>query len=140
MKTNVKSLTKEKAALPRGWEEWSQRGNYSVGHKRRAVLKCLNKETGEVRGFYSNLLLNPNLPDTDSLYPSVDHTTLPKNDFEMVVEARVINDMKSHLTEIEFWQIIEHLYAVGVSKGSVSKQAKRCDAWKPNRHFGKNRK
>jgi hypothetical protein len=135
MKKSLQPLTKEKADLPPKWEKWCQHGNYSVGHKRRAVLKCFNKTTGEVRGFYSDLLLDPTLPHTNSLYPSVDHTTSPKSDIEMVVEARIINDVKSHLTEEEFWQMVEHLYAAGTSKGKVSRLAKRRDAWKPKRNY-----
>jgi len=53
----------------------------------------------------------------------------------MVVEARIINDVKSHLTEEEFWQMVEHLYAAGTSKGKVSRLAKRRDAWKPKRNY-----
>jgi hypothetical protein len=135
MKIPQQPLTREKANLPPKWEAWCQRGRISVGHKRRAVLKCLNRKTAEVRGAYSDLLLDPTLPDTSSLYPSVDHTTSPKNHAEMVVEARVINDMKSHLTEKEFWQIVEHLYAVGTSKENVSKAARRRDTWKPKRNY-----
>lgn len=81
------------------------------------------------------MLLDPTLPHTNSLYPSVDHTTSPKSDIEMVVEARIINDVKSHLTEEEFWQMVEHLYAAGTSKGKVSRLAKRRDAWKPKRNY-----
>ena len=131
----MQPLTKEKADLPPKWEKWCQCGNYSVGHKRRAVLKCLNKKTEEVRGFYSDLLLDPSLPPTDSLYPSVDHTTSPKHYAEMVVEARIINDVKSHLTDEEFWRMVEHLYAVGTLKEKVSKLARRYDAWKPKRNY-----
>jgi hypothetical protein len=36
----------------------------------------------------------------------------------MVVDARIINDMKSHLSNSEFWLLVEHLYAVGRAKGS----------------------
>ena len=64
---------------------------------------------GEVRGYYSDLLLDPELPDTHALYPSIEHITFPKQHGEIVVETRVVNDMKCILSEEEFWHAIEHL-------------------------------
>lgn len=92
---------------------------------------------GIVRGFYSDLPLDPTLPPTHSLYPSHDHITYPRRDQEMVVEARVINDMKVHLGDAEFWRVIEHLYAVGVEKDKIpAGVARRLDAgWSPERHY-----
>ena len=59
-------------SLSEAWEIWCNRGRPSVGHRRRAVTKCMNAR-GEVRGYYSNLILDPTLPPTHSLYPSIDH-------------------------------------------------------------------
>jgi hypothetical protein len=53
------------------------------------------------------------------MYPSVEHLLDPKNHQETVVEERIISDMKFHLTEGEFWRVIEHLFAVGVQKGRI---------------------
>ena len=55
----------------------------------------------------------------------------------MVVDVRVINDMKSHLNEAEFWLVIEHLYAVGIADGRIPSGAPRrlVDTWSPVRHF-----
>jgi hypothetical protein len=91
-----------------------------------------------VRGYYSGLVLNPLLPPTHSMYPSHDHLTYPKNDAEMVVDTRLINDMKSHNSEREFWKWVEHLYVVGVAKGLCSINPRRLkDGWSPDRHFGR---
>ena len=94
------------------------------------MLRCIN-ERKEVRGYYSDLLLDPNLPPTHSLYPSAEHTTFPKMDGEMVVESRIVNDMKSHLSDAEFWHAIEHLFLVGVAKKKIAKPGKRRDTWSP---------
>ena len=71
------------------------------------------------------------------MYPSRDHTALTRDDGEMVVDARVINDMKLHLNEAEFWLVIEHLYAVGIANGPIPSGAPRrlVDTWPPVRHF-----
>ena len=56
----------------------------------------------------------------------------------MVVDARVINDMKSVLNEAEFWLVIEHFFAVGLAKGYIpSGGAPRrlADTWSPGRNF-----
>src|SRR6266404_1456915 len=124
---------KEKTGLPPEWEEWCQRGSHSVGHRRRAVQRCMN-EKKEVRGYYSDLLLDPTLPPTHSLYPSAEHTTFPKQNSEMVVESRIVNDMKSHLSEAEFWQAIEHLFVVGVAQKKIPELRQRHDSWSPARH------
>lgn len=73
------------------------------------------------------------------MYPSVEHLIDPTNHKEAVVEARVINDMKSHLTEQEFWQVIEHLFVVGIQKGTIKAPfGKRLPKrWAPTRHFAK---
>ncbi len=129
-------LTKEKANLPPAWEKWCNRGRYSVGHRRRAVLRCMN-EKKEVRGYYSDLLLDPTLPATHSLYPSAEHIAFPKSDGEMVVETRIVNDIKSHLSEEEFWRAIEHLYVVGVARKKIPNSCQRRDSWVPERHYEK---
>jgi hypothetical protein len=71
------------------------------------------------------------------MYPSLEHLAGPRNHAEAVVEARVINDMKSHLTEAEFWRVVEHLFAVGVEKGKiVAPFGKRLQkGWSPARHY-----
>jgi len=53
------------------------------------------------------------------MYPSLEHLVDPSNHDDVVVEARIFNDMKSHLTEGEFWRVIEHLFVVGVKKGTI---------------------
>ncbi|MDP1677625.1 MAG: hypothetical protein Q8L88_12270 [Bacteroidota bacterium] len=119
------------------WKEFCSKGRYSQRDQITSVNKCLSND-GMVLGFYSDLVLNPNLPDTDALYPSHDHTINSSNHSQMVVDARIINDMKSILNETEFWIIIEHLYAVGISKGKIpNRTAQRNDSWKPVRNFAK---
>jgi hypothetical protein len=71
------------------------------------------------------------------MYPSHDHFTYPKNDKNMVVDARIFNDMKTHLAESEFWLVVEHLYAVGVAKGKIPQRPpeRLPEDWSPDRHF-----
>jgi hypothetical protein len=123
--------------LLESWEAFCNRGRYSVGHQRRSVRRCLGLH-GMVRGWYSNLPLDPTIPCTRSMYPSHDHTTHPRDDREMVVDARIINDMKSHLSEAEFWLLIEHLYVVGREKGNIPPGLPRrlADDWSSLRQFG----
>lgn len=124
------------SSLPESWIAFCRRGQISVGHQRRSVQACLGPD-GTVRGYYSDLPLDPTLDPTHSLYPSHDHTTAPRDHQAMVVDARVINDMKSHLSESEFWQVVEHLYAVGRAKDRIpNRAAQRLDSnWRPSRNF-----
>lgn len=96
-------------------------------------------EDGAVRGYYSGMLLNPDLPETDPLYPSHDHLAGRDNHVEMVLEARVVNDMKTILSEQEFWLLIEHLYAIGRRKGRIQEQepAMLPDGWHPIRNYAR---
>jgi hypothetical protein len=74
------------------------------------------------------------------MYPSIEHLVDPTNHEETVVEARIINDMKSHLNEDEFWRVIDHLFAVGVKKGKLKAPfGKRLPkSWSPAKHYRKN--
>jgi hypothetical protein len=73
------------------------------------------------------------------MYPSVEHLDGPKNHDATVVEARIFNDMKSHLSENEFWRVIEHLFLVGVEKGKIRPPfGKRLPkGWGPANHYTK---
>ncbi len=126
-------------ALADAWRDFCKRGKRSLRDQIKSVERCLG-EDGIVRGFYSDFPLDPALPYMRSMYPSHDHITYPPNHSEMVLEARIVNDMKSHLTESEFWRLIEHLYAVGVAKNKNHNWANRPqrlpDEWSPVRHFG----
>lgn len=133
--SSKKSPTKAEAALPEKWEEWCSRGRPCKRDKRRAVMLCRGTD-GEIKGYYSDFKLNPDRDDSDSLYPSVDHTNGSKDHSKMVVETRIINDMKSHLSETEFWQIIEHLYAVGLEKNKITNsQPRKKTSWKPKKNY-----
>jgi hypothetical protein len=124
--------------IPTTWAKWCTTGRHGHGaRKKNAVLKCLS--SGHVRGYFSDLVLRPDLDSTDSMYPSLEHLVDPKNHAEAVVEARVINDMKSHLGESEFWLVIEHLFIVGVEKKKIKAPfGKRLPrGWSPKRHYKK---
>ena len=117
------------------WKEFCRRGRYPFGNQVASVERCMG-EDGIVRGYHSDIPLNPNLPNTDAMYPSHDHITHPKDDAQMVVDARVINDMKTIISEEEFWLLIDHLYAVGRGKRVIpSREAQRHNDWKPSRDF-----
>lgn len=130
-------MNQREAKLTPEWEEWARRGRFRGPRKRAAAVES-RREDGDIRGFYSDLPLDPSADPTDSLYPSLDHVTHPKDHSQMVVETRIVNDMKSHLSEEEFWKLIEHLYCVGVqTKKILSGAPKRCLNWTPARHFKK---
>jgi hypothetical protein len=124
--------------IPATWEKWCTTGKHGRGaRKKNAVLKCLS--SGHVRGYFSDIVLRSDIDASDSMYPSLEHLVDPKNHAEAVVEARVINDMKSHLGEDEFWRVIEHLFIVGVEKKKIiAPFGKRLPkGWSPRRHYKK---
>jgi hypothetical protein len=124
--------------IPSPWTKWCTTGRHGVGgRKKNALIKCL--KDGHVRGYFSDLPLRPDLEHTHSMYPSFDHLNGPTDHQAAVVEARIINDMKSHLSEDEFWRVIEHLFAVGMGKGKIKPPfGKRLPkGWSPKRHYGK---
>jgi len=89
------------STVPEKWKSWCTTGRHGRGaRKRNAVLKCL--KSGQVRGYFSDMVLNPDLDPTDSMYPSLEHLVDRENHAKTVVEARIFNDMKSHLSEDEF--------------------------------------
>lgn len=124
--------------IPTAWEKWCTTGTHGRGaRKKNAVIKCLN--SGHVRGYLSDIPLRPDLDDSNSMYPSLEHLIDPKDHSQAVVEARIINDMKSHLSESEFWQVVEHLFIVGIEKKKIKAPfGKRLPrGWTPKRHYKK---
>ena len=123
--------------IPKTWEKWCSTGTHKGGRKKNAILKSI--QSGTVRGYFSDIPLRPDLDSTHSMYPSFEHLVDPSNHQEAAVEARIINDMKSHLTEKEFWQMIEHLFIVGVEKRKITPPfGKRLPkGWEPERHYVK---
>ena len=118
------------------WEAFCKRGLYSIENQRMSVEHCMGPD-GVVRGHYSDFQLDPTLPEKSALYPSHDHTYDRSDDSQMVVDARFINDMKSILSEDEFWMVIAHLHSVGVEKGKINRDGhKRLpSAWKLGRNY-----
>jgi len=127
--------------IPTEWKKWCSTGQHAGLAKRNAVHKCLNSK-GRVVGYFSDLLLDPDLDYTDSMYPSVEHLG-DKNDKDNVaVETRIINDMKSHLSEKEFWRVISHLFFVGIRKGKIkASPSDKClpIGWRPAKNFDGNK-
>lgn len=124
-------------SIPPEWEKWCSTGRHKGHCKRRAVLQCL--KDGIVRGYFSDFPLNPKLKPTDSMYPSVEHLTSRQDSKNVAVETRIVNDMKSHLSEKEFWQLIGHLHHVGRKKlkGNPLRPANKplLGVWHPERNF-----
>ena len=118
------------------WEDFCRRGRYSLENQRKSVMRSLC-EDGVVRGYYSKLCLDPTRDVKDALYPSHDHLAGRDDDTEMVVDARVINDMKTILSEAEFWRLVEHLYAVGRDERRIAaRKPERLDeSWSPAREY-----
>ena len=118
------------------WDAFCRKGSISLRDQRASVARCIAAD-GSVRGYYSDLPLDPTVPDTGSLYPSHDHVVSRQDDTNMVVDARVINDMKTILSEDEFWRLVEHLYAVGLDKTKIpSGRPRRLpEEWFPDRNY-----
>lgn len=121
--------------LPGEWKDFCERGRYSRSHQRKSVERCFDGSI--VRGHYTDLRMDPTLDPSHPMYPSHDHTTQPKDDREMVIDARVLNDAKTLLSEDELWRLIEHLYAVGLAKGRIPARSPQrvSDDWRPSRGY-----
>lgn len=125
----------EKTPIPIQWDKFCHKGPVAVEKQRESVRQCLGTD-GIVRGYYSEIPLDPTLPHTHPLYPSHAHTTWPKDHDKMVVDARIINDMKGILSEDEFWKMIGHLYSVGKKKRKIPPQIEPiANNWKPDRSY-----
>ena len=123
--------------IPDNWCRFCNRGAIPASHQMASVRKCLCEDRTVRGGTDSGMLLNPDLPNTDALYPSHDHLAGRGNHTKLVVDARVVNDMKTILSEQEFWLLIEHLYAVGRRKGTIPQRdpATLPDGWHPSRNY-----
>jgi hypothetical protein len=84
----------------------------TCGVWRKAVVGALEKSNG--RFHYSGLKIPPlrSIPhgSDDPLWPSIDHVE-GRRDMNLAVETRIVNDMKSLLSESEFKTVIGHLAA-----------------------------
>lgn len=121
--------------LSNSWSDFCRRGGYPRKMQEASVARCADMN-GNVRGYYSDFLLNPELPHTNAMYPSHDHLAGRGSHSQMVVDTRVINDMKSILSEDELWRLVEHLYSVGCAKGRIpQRKAERHDDWTPTRDY-----
>lgn len=138
MKRKARESQKAGAELSEEWQAFCSRGRVPKKRQRESALRCLGTD-GIIRGFYSDIPLNPFLCPTHAVYPCHDHVTFPKDHGKMVMDARVINDMKTILSEEEFWQVVEHLYAVGIDKGKIKKRVPQrlWDEWQPARHYSR---
>lgn len=106
------------AATPPTREEW-----------RRAIWDAMLTSTG--CGHYSRfpLSLLPPGESTDWNWPSLDHSVSPATP-ELVLEVRLVNDMKTIMNEQELGEMVGHLAAV---LGIPSK--KLPDTWRCKRAF-----
>ena len=121
--------------IPQIWEAWCRTGRFGITMKKNAILRSF--KSGHVRGYFSDLVLDPGLESSNSMYPSIEHLVDRENNDEVAVEARIFNDMKSHLSEDEFWRAIEHLFSVGIKKGKILPPfGKRLPRkWSPKKHY-----
>ena len=60
MKENMK-----KPKIPKNWEAWCKRGSHKGTRKKNAVLRSL--KSGLVRGYFSDLVLDPDLEPSNSM-------------------------------------------------------------------------
>ncbi len=122
-------VKREKAWLKKNGRSPSQA--IEPGMWRERIIKALAKQR-DGRGYFSRLPLKLSRlrPPTDALYPSVDHLDGPSK-HRIVIETRLFNDMKTILSERQFWSAIRHL--AEVSTEFIPK--KLNDNWKPHRDF-----
>jgi hypothetical protein len=109
----------------------------------RNVLQYLEenlKKVDVIYGKYSKLPMNLSLDSNDGMYPSCDHVIEKdeeRNHGNMVVDGRVINDMKTIFTEKEFFKIVSHLHYQDCKK-SIECVAKPVSPnWSPYRKYEK---
>ena len=91
---------------------------------RAALLSAMEKSGGV--GHYSkfDLSLAPPQKNTDWNWPSVEHLKDPGT-AAVALETRLVNDMKTIMSEIEFQTMIGHL-AAGVSISAMSQPSWSC--------------
>ncbi|MBL8721875.1 MAG: hypothetical protein JNL79_38165 [Myxococcales bacterium] len=95
---------------------------------RLAILNAAKACGG--RGHFSQLPLSLELPATDARYPSLEHLRGPA-DCTVAIELRVVNDMKTILSEAEFRDMLGHLvHTLSVPPVQVA------DDWCCARDFG----
>lgn len=138
MNSKRKTAVSTNHELPDAWENFCRRGKMPRKWQRASVLATGNPWQG-LKGYYSGLPLDPDLSPKNALYPSHDHLNGRDDHSQAVVETRLVNDMKSMLTEREFWQMIEYLYVVGLEKDKIQscQYRKLGGTWKPSCDFDK---
>jgi len=95
----------------------------------KAILTALKNCKG--RGYYSNypLSLRHYRKWQDPMWPSVDHVEGPAKS-RVVIETRLVNDMKTILDEKEFDMVIRHLNTVDKKQPLILE-----DDWRPRRSY-----
>jgi hypothetical protein len=116
--------------LDPNWEVFCERGRYLIDDQRASVRRCMGTD-GIVRGRYSDLPLDPTLPETSALFPAHHRS----DNSEMVVDARFVVDMTSVLSESEFWTVVAHLYSVGMERRKINQPQRLPLGWMPKRNY-----
>lgn len=102
---------------------------------RQAIYRALRENrggTGHYSGFPLSLDLTP--PWTHALWPSVDHVKDPGT-VKVVLETRLVNDMKTILDEGEFRNVVAHL-----TKRLRLTPELLASSWQPKRDYAKPQK
>jgi hypothetical protein len=92
--------------------------SYNLDKREKAIARC--RKDGVVKGAYSDIELSPETDRFSNLYPTFDHIDCDGNDSEMVVEAALINRLKTNLSAKDFWPVIRHLYWTGIAKKKIT--------------------
>jgi hypothetical protein len=93
---------------------------------KQEILSAVEKSNG--CGHYSRWPLRLGGPTSDWSYPSVDHCVDPGT-AEVVIETRLVNDMKTIMSPKEFREMIGHLAA------TLKIEAHELSAWRCSRSF-----
>jgi hypothetical protein len=120
--------------LPKEWKHWVNNGSkrchgralkYLEKHSNRegkskrkawkdAIVSALANSDGIAK--FSGHPLRLNQPSTNSTYPSIDHcdNVLSTN---ISIVIRLVNDMKSIMSDTEFISMVENIFSISQGKG-----------------------
>lgn len=110
-------LTRRVRSCRKRAKDWAQKQRNAprelptANEWREAIVEALHSSEG--RSQYSRFPLSvaPPRKDTDWNWPSVDHRGSPAST-NVVIETRLVNDMKTIMSETEFLELVGHLAAV----------------------------
>jgi hypothetical protein len=100
------------------WDDFDGGIKRYKSEDRKTAIKN-SRDGSVVKGYYSGIVLSPSADKNSNLYPTFDHVCCDNDDENMVIEAALINRLKTNLPRDDFWSVIRHLYIVGVKNEHI---------------------